>query len=77
MELRDKFIGQEVRRIVLSLKKPTGVFYHVFSIFEKIDDSMPDYGDFEPNCETEYNDCVKTASGKEDKLFLIQHSYDL
>ena len=70
MELRDKFIGQEVRRIVLSLKKPTGVFYHVFSIFEKIDDSMPDYGDFEPNCETEYNDCVKTASGKEDKLFL-------
>lgn len=70
MELRNKFIGQEVRRIVLSLKKPSGVFYHVFSILEKIDGSMPDYEDFEPNCGTEYNDCVKSAPGKEDKLFL-------
>ena len=43
MELRNKFIGQEVRRIVISLKKPSGVFYHIFSIFEKIDGRMPDY----------------------------------
>lgn len=70
MEIKNKIIGQEVRRIVLSLKKPSGDYYHVFSIFEKIDADMPDYSDFEPNYGSEYNDWVMKAPGKEDKLFL-------
>lgn len=69
MELKDKLIGQEVRRVVISLKKGTGGYLHVFSIFEKIDEEMQDYGDFAPNNGNEYNDFDRSAKGKEDKLF--------
>lgn len=70
MELETKIIGQDVRRIVLSQRKPSGEYYHLFTIFEKIDCGMQDYEDFKPNFGNEYNDCVKTVSCDEDKIYL-------
>lgn len=40
MELKDRLIGQEVRRVVISLKKESCGYLHVFSIFEQIDKDM-------------------------------------
>lgn len=56
--------------MVISLKKPSGEYLHVFSIFETIDEGMQDYEAFAPNYGKEYNYYVKTADGKEEKLFL-------
>lgn len=70
MDLKANIIGQEVRRIVISLKKPLGEYLHVFSILESIDAGMQDYESFAPNFGKEYNYYVKTADGKEEKLFL-------
>lgn len=70
MELKDRLIGQEVRRVVISLKKESCGYLHVFSIFEQIDKDMQDYEDFAPNNGNEFNDFDRTAKGKEDKLFL-------
>lgn len=70
MDLTNSFVGKEVRRILFSLKKASGEYYHIFSIYENIDEDMQDYRDFAPNHRNEYNDFVKTADGKEDKLYL-------
>lgn len=70
MDLTNNFVGKEVRRILFSLKKASGEYYHIFSIYENIDEDMQDYRDFAPNHRNEYNDFVKTADGKEDKLYL-------
>lgn len=69
MQLKSNYIGQEVRRVVFSMKRPSGEFVHVFSIFEKIEEDMQDYDAFPPNCGKEFNDCIKNAPGKEDKIF--------
>ena len=70
MDLKDSIIGQEVRRLVISLKKSSGEYLHVFSIFERIEEGMQDYDDFEPNFGNEHNDFIAYADGKQDKLFL-------
>lgn len=70
MQLTQDYIGKEVRRIVISLKKSSGGFVHIFSILEKIDEDMQDYHDFTPNYGNEFNDFDHSADGKEDKLFL-------
>ena len=70
MELKDRLIGQQVRRVVISLKKESCGYLHVFSIFEQIDKDMQDYEDFAPNNGNEYNDFDRTAKGKGDKLFI-------
>lgn len=72
MQLTQDFIGKEVRRVVISLKKSSGDYVHVFSILEKIDEDMQDYHDFESKNgkEKEYVDFDSKADGKADKLFL-------
>lgn len=70
MQLTQDYIGKEVRRIVISLKKSSGEFVHIFSIFEKIDEDMQDYYDFTPNYGNEFNDYDRSADGKEDKMYL-------
>ena len=70
MDLTQGFINQEVRRIVFSLKKPSGEYVHIFSILEKIDEDMQDYNDFAPNYGNEFNDFVPGADGKDNKLYL-------
>lgn len=63
------FIGQEFRRILFSLKTRTGRFYHIFSIFEKLEPDMQDVDSFVPNFGDEYNDMCSRISSKKDKLF--------
>lgn len=70
MDLTQDFINQEVRRVVFSFKRPSGEFIHLFSILEKVDNSMLDYNDFTPNYKNEFNAFLKNADGCEDKLFL-------
>lgn len=70
MDLTNDFVGKEVRRIIFSLKKTSGEYHHIFSIYEKIDEDMQDYHDFNPNYGNEYNDFVKNADGKEGKLYV-------
>lgn len=66
MQLTQDYIGKEVRWIVISLKKSSGDFVHIFSIFEKMDEDMQDYHDFVPNHGNEFNDYDRGADGKDD-----------
>lgn len=70
MNLTQEYLNQEVRRIVFSLRKPSGEFVHVFSILEKIDKDMQDNNDFAPNFGNEFNDCIKGIGGNENKIYL-------
>ena len=70
MNLTQDYINQTVRRVVFSLKRPTGEYFHIFSILEKIEKDMLDYDSFAPNYGNEYNDFIKNADGSEDKIYL-------
>ena len=47
----NSLIGQEVRRLVFSVKVPTIGYFHIFTIFEKLDADMLDVADFKPSCQ--------------------------
>ena len=70
MNLTKEYLNQEVRRIVYSLRRPSGEFVHIFSILEKIEEDMQDYNDFAPNFGNEYNDYIKGIGGNENKIYL-------
>lgn len=70
MNLTQEYINQQVRRVVFSLRKPSGEYVHIFSIIEKIEEDMQDYDAFSPNQGKEYNDYIDSAPGKEDKIYL-------
>ncbi len=66
----NSLIGQEVRRLVFSVKVPTIGYFHIFTIFEKLDADMLDVADFKPNFHNEYNDSVRDADGAKPKVYL-------
>lgn len=70
MNLTQEYLNQQVRRVVFSLRKPSGEYVHIFSILEKIEEDMQDYNAFSPNQGKEYNDYIDSAPGKEDKIYL-------
>lgn len=70
MNIISKYIGKEVRRIVIAVRKKNGKYYNLFTMIERLNPEMQDRQCFHPNLDSMYCDRVKNADGDSDKVYL-------
>lgn len=70
MNIIAKYIGKEVRRIELAVRKKNGKYYNLFTMIERLNPEMQDRQCFLPNLDSMYCDRVKNADGDSDKVYL-------
>lgn len=78
MDIIKELSGRTVRRMVFSLKKPSGEYYHIFTVFEAVEPWMQDFEAFPAQGNSnEYNDRVENADGSTDKVFFTVDRFEL